>query len=327
MNPFNDLDESFPLFGEDLNFFQDFPSKDPDAAQSDNEPNSESAISGSLFSGSSDFFQIPEYVSAPVQQNFPSIQPPKQPIFFSQQSQAVSPIYTSSPSISPFGSSGSGNAKKPSMKKSKSRFVPSDLSTGEIFKPKAKKNQFTRWTSSTPITARTDSLFNEFMCNPNATLNPGELGFLPSYFWPKKDIPFSDIVLDYFQRKNNTNCRFIYKLYDALLIGQQSEVYEQLVGVRWLTKYVLRVNKGQFARLLGIKSIDGSLFHQQGNFTTHGFIEIGSEEAATYCSGIDISDVDFDEVRLLIHQHGIFVQPVDEISLINCKWVNEHKKH
>ena len=328
MNPFDDIDESFPAFSEeDMNFFAGKPP--PEATQSDTESaKTPSLHSAGPFSGSNELF-FPTFTSAPVQQHFPSFQQKFQTnhFFFSQQSQAVSPLYTGSPSVSPFGSSGSGGSKKGSSKKSKTKIVPADLSTGEIFKPKARKMPYSRWISSTPISARTDTLFNEFMLNPAAILNPGALKFLPSYFWPNKDVPFADIVTDYFQRKNNTNCRFIYKLYDALIIGQQSELYEQLVGVKWLTNYVLRVNKGQFARLLGIKSIDGSLFHQQGNFTTHGFIEIGSEDAPQYCSGVDISDVDFDEVRLLIHSQGIFVRGVDEISLINCKWVNEHKKH
>jgi hypothetical protein len=30
-----------------------------------------------------------------------------------------------------------------------------------------------------------------------------------------------------------------------------------------------------FAKLLDVKIIDGSLFHHQGNFSSHGFIENG----------------------------------------------------
>lgn len=201
-----------------------------------------------------------------------------------------------------------------------------ELAAMDQFKPKTNHGKIAQWNSSTPLAARTDQLFNDICLNTAATLNPVKLGFIPSHFWPNKDYSFADIVFDFFQRKNNTNCRFLHKLYNALKISQISSTYSELTGVQWITPNVIKVSKGQFARLLGIKSIDGSLFHQQGNFPAHGFIELNREQAKTFCPMADISTVDFDEVRLLIHQSGLFVSSSTEPQVRACSSLVAQRK-
>lgn len=191
-----------------------------------------------------------------------------------------------------------------------------DLAAMEKFQARTRRRNVVPWTSATESAIRSDQLFNDLIRNPAATLNPARLGFIPSFFWPDRDIPFVDLVYDFFQRKNNVNCRFIHKLYDALRMATVSAVYAELAGVQWVSPNVIRVAKGQFARLLGIKSIDGSLFHQQGNFTTQGFVELNREQAAMYCPNFDVSQVDFDDVRLIIHQPGIFTSTATEQQLM-----------
>ena len=191
-----------------------------------------------------------------------------------------------------------------------------ELAAMEKFQARPKRRKIVPWMSATESAIRSDQLFNDLIMNPAATLNPARLGFIPSFFWPDRDIPFVDLVYDFFQRKNNVNCRFIHKLYDALKMSTVSAVYAELAGVRWVSPNVICVCKGQFARLLGIKSIDGSLFHQQGNFTTHGFVELNREQAARYCRDLDLSQVDFDDVRLIIHQPGYFTSTTTEQQLM-----------
>jgi hypothetical protein len=168
------------------------------------------------------------------------------------------------------------------------------------------------WQSATESAMRSDQMFADVSHNANVTLNPAALGFIPVYFWPNKEFQFGDLVCDFFQRKNNVNSRFLHKLYNALRISTLSQTWAELVGVSWAAPFVIRVTKGQFARLLGLKAVDGSLFHQQGNFTTHGFVELNRDQAMMYCGGVDLSTVDFDNVRLLVHQPGIFVNTCTE---------------
>jgi hypothetical protein len=189
------------------------------------------------------------------------------------------------------------------------------LSAMETFQPHTRSRAAKPWTSATQSAIRSDQLFAEVCRNANATLNPAALGFIPVFFWPNREFAFSDLVYDFFQRKNNVNCRFLHKLYNALRISTISVTWAELVGVQWQAPFVIRVNKGQFARLLGIQTIEGSLFHQQGNFRTHGFVELNREQAKTYCPNMDISQIDFDDVRLLIHQPGIFVRNCTEQQL------------
>jgi hypothetical protein len=191
-----------------------------------------------------------------------------------------------------------------------------EVAAMEKFQPRSRARPIVPWTSSTESSVRSDRAFAELCQNPGVTLNPAALGFIPIYFWPNKEVAFADLVYDFFQRKNNVNSRFLHKLYNALRISTIAASWAELVGVEWEAPFVIRVNKGQFARLLGIKAVEGSLFHQQGNFTTHGFVELNREQVQMYCPNIDLSTVDFDNVRLLVHQPGIFVSSCGEQQLM-----------
>jgi hypothetical protein len=106
-----------------------------------------------------------------------------------------------------------------------------------------------------------------------------------------------------------------------------SPSWSELVGVQWAAPFVIRVNKGQFARLLGLQTIEGGLFHQQGNFRTHGFVELNREQVTAYCPALDLAQIDFDDVRLLIHQPGIFVKNCTEQQLRELQdRMNERRK-
>ena len=153
---------------------------------------------------------------------------------------------------------------------------------------------------------------NEFqaMCADRAiTFNPQKLGFIPSKFWPDQDYTFGDLVTEFFQRKSHSNSRFSHKLYNALKISNADPFYSMFLGVEWVTDRVLKVDKKAFARLLGVKTIDGSLFHQQGNFPSHGFIELKASDLPLYEIPPEaIETVDYDNVRLLVHSGGVFVR-------------------
>ena len=179
---------------------------------------------------------------------------------------------------------------------------------------------------SPPEPGSEDDNFQQLCADKNTKINPVELGFIPSKFWPNQEIPFGDIVADFFQRKNNVNCRFSHKLYDAIQIGKLLPHMLPFVGVEWVSETILKVNKKRFARLLGIHSIDGSLFHQQGNFSTHGFAEVSAEEARSQLGDEEFNSMDLETVRLLKHVPGIFVRDATEEQLDRCKWVSSKKK-
>jgi hypothetical protein len=93
--------------------------------------------------------------------------------------------------------------------------------------------------------------------NPSLIVSPQALGFLPSNYWLNQESTFGDLVTKFFQRKNNANCRFPHKLFNALSVVEKDKSMWNLMGVKWITDAVFKVDKLIFGRLLGITSIDG----------------------------------------------------------------------
>lgn len=164
--------------------------------------------------------------------------------------------------------------------------------------------------------------------DPSLTVSPQALGFLPSNYWLNLDSTFGDLVTKFFQRKNNANCRFPHKLYNALAIVDQDPKMYNLLGVKWITNDIFKVDKLIFGRVLGISSIDGGLFHRQGNFPSHGFREVSSTELAELKNkyGAEIADVDQERIRLLYHESKMFTKTSNEDSVTKCRWANNDKK-
>jgi hypothetical protein len=172
------------------------------------------------------------------------------------------------------------------------------------------------------ITGAVDQEFLRLALDPSVTFNPARLGFIPQSVWTDgRDVKFGDLVTDFFQRKNNANTRFSHKLYNALKITTSDPFYFDFIGVEWISDIVLKVDKRIFAQLLGIKTVDGSLFHRQGNFPSHGFAELTSIEAVDLLGAAELVGVDFDVIRLLVHQERVFVRDASLEAIENCKWV------
>jgi hypothetical protein len=165
-------------------------------------------------------------------------------------------------------------------------------------------------TSKTPIAPNstgTDVEFQALPTNPDALVNPRELGFIP-LTRREGEHTFGGAIAEFFRRKSRSTARFLHKLYNVLKISEAHPALYPFVGVRWVTDTVIMVDKVKFARLLAIKAIDGSLFHRQGNFPTHGFVELGVKEARAVLPVEMLGDVDFDLVRLVRHTPGLFVR-------------------
>jgi hypothetical protein len=105
-----------------------------------------------------------------------------------------------------------------------------------------------------------------------------------------------------------------------LKITESDPFYFRYVGVEWIGERVLKVDGRVFAQLLGIKSVDGALFHLQGNFPSHGFVELGYNETMKMLTKEVLEGVDYERIRLLIHQDGVFVKDATEAIILNCTW-------
>jgi hypothetical protein len=165
--------------------------------------------------------------------------------------------------------------------------------------------------------------FQAAITNPSLVFSPQELQFLPSNYWLTVDANFGDLVTKFFRRKNNANCRFSHKLFNALALVDHNPSLFHLIGVRWVTDRIFVVDKFIFGRLLGINSIDGGLFHRQGNFPSHGFAELAGPELEQVRQRFGLTDVDQDRVRLLYHRENMFSKTADEDSVSRCKWISD----
>jgi hypothetical protein len=78
--------------------------------------------------------------------------------------------------------------------------------------------------------------------------------------------------------------------------------------------------------LLGITTVDGLLFHQQGNFPSHGYVENWQAEARQIFSDEDLERVDYERMRLLVHQEMVFVRDATETDMATCSWVHARRR-
>jgi hypothetical protein len=176
------------------------------------------------------------------------------------------------------------------------------------------------------LSQSSDADFDSVCSDVDITFNPRQLGFIPAHGWTDSRRHFGDLVTEFFRKKSSSNSRFLHKLYNALKIYESDPFYGEFVGVEWLTDTVIKVEKAKFARLLGIKSVDGSLFHQQGNFPSHGFVEVSPMEARKLVPPAALIGVDFDDVRLVVHQSGEFRRGCGSDIEERCRWINGRKK-
>lgn len=162
--------------------------------------------------------------------------------------------------------------------------------------------------------------YREALSDQSLVFKTNQLGFLPANYWISPESTFGSLVTGFFQKKNNSNCRFTHKLFNGLLLVKNFPKMYPLIGLMWVTKDVFKVHKFIFGRLIGIQTIDGGLMHCQGNFPSHGFTEVTGEQFIKLKTQYKLDDVDQDVVRLMTHKSGNFTQDCTEDILQKIKW-------
>ena len=196
-------------------------------------------------------------------------------------------------------------------------FIVEDPSFIQLTTTKHISESLPRFALRVPISER---LFEDVCADPTALIFPKQFGFIPVSTWPTDSIAFGTLVTTFFRRRNSTSSKFPYKLYNALRITEFLPDFFPHVGVRWVTDKIIWVNREAFARLLGVKTIEGGLFHQQGNFPSHGFEELSFEESECLASQLGLGRIDLSVMRLMRHSTGLFRRDSKEADLERCKW-------
>ena len=160
------------------------------------------------------------------------------------------------------------------------------------------------------------------MCN-SEIIDPVALGFIPKTTWASwKPTSVQGLHDSYFSRKNSVSRRFEHKLWNCLKITSAFPQLTKTIGVQWVTNKIIKVYKHPFAKFLAISCVDGGLFHKQGNFTRHGFIDLSEAEAQRQLTPEQLADVDFRDVHLIMHVRGEFASDASEESIANCRWID-----
>lgn len=133
-----------------------------------------------------------------------------------------------------------------------------------------------------------------------------EIGFVPKSEWPPQLCTLWDLRQMYFTRRNGISRRFDFKLYNALCITKAFPNAYPYVGIMWIGQNIMKVHSQTFAHLLGIHAVQGGLFHKQGNFSRHGFIQVHKQSPESLALNIDMRDVDDYNVRLFTDQENRF---------------------
>lgn len=154
-------------------------------------------------------------------------------------------------------------------------------------------------------------------------IDPIALQFIPKAAWSSwKPTSVQGLHETYFSRKNSVSRRFEHKLWNCLRITSVFPNLTKTIGVCWVDNKIIKVYKYPFAKFLAITCVDGGLFHKQGNFTRHGFIDLSEQEATRQLSPEQLADVDYRDVHLIMHSQNGFTADATEESISSCRWVD-----
>lgn len=171
-----------------------------------------------------------------------------------------------------------------------------------------------------PVRPNRELTFEEACSDPNFTVSPMHAGFIPKNAWGNQPIAFGLLVATFFRKRNSMHCKFPFKLYNSLRLSFTCPAFYKYIGTRWITETVFIVDKIIFAKLLGVRSIDGSFFHQQGNFPSHGFEELQFVQAQRIAYEQGIGEFDPTNLRFLRHTSGRFSVHSTEADIFQLKW-------
>jgi hypothetical protein len=163
-------------------------------------------------------------------------------------------------------------------------------------------------------------VYSKLVNDLEITINPKELGFIPSSFWPEGSFLLRDVISDYFMKECGPDSRFSHKLFNALQKVLRDPFYSCFFGVEWLNENVLSVNGPLFGTILGINHYEEELFGSYGQLSIHGFVQQSETEALGCVDVSQIEGIDFVSVRIFIHNNGVFTQSATEHDIITARW-------
>jgi hypothetical protein len=140
-------------------------------------------------------------------------------------------------------------------------------------------------------------------------IRPTQLGFIPAGQWTPGAIRLSAVVAGFFRARASRKVRFEHKLWNALALTSMDPMLYELVGVVWITRTVLKVNRDAFGAFINITRPAAALYNSQGYFAAHGFRELPARQLRGMAVPEDLMDVDESLVRLFEHEAQLCTIP------------------
>jgi hypothetical protein len=151
--------------------------------------------------------------------------------------------------------------------------------------------------------------------------DPVELGFIPVGHWMPGPMTLKTAMTEFFTVRSSRILRFECKLWNALaLVREDPELY-RYVGVAWISRTVLKVNRDVFGRFINVTRPAAALYNNQGSFATHGFKEIALSEVEGVVPAEQLSDVEESVVRLFTHLTPLFNAYSRPDEVMSCRYV------
>lgn len=154
----------------------------------------------------------------------------------------------------------------------------------------------------------------------NMIINTSKLGFIIDTKSFQETITLQILIHNFFRSRSCKKVRFEHKLWNALLLTKHYEYLYPVIGVKWLSSTIFKVDRRIFGNLLRVSSPAAAFFNSRGSFMTHGFLEISREKAQEMEPGIDLTGVDEALVRLFVHSQNCFNQFSTDADILFCRW-------
>lgn len=158
--------------------------------------------------------------------------------------------------------------------------------------------------------------------------NPHDIGLVPQRFWSKynMDISITEFMNMNLQSRRNRHSRFEYRIYNILRLTLLNPELVLILGASWISDTVFWVTKNILADALNVtRCANGALFHRQGNFPCHGFIEckpVGQNEYEPIEPGYIRKKHD-----LIYFTHEHFCPDMDDSDFDRIRYQNLFKKN
>lgn len=100
--------------------------------------------------------------------------------------------------------------------------------------------------------------FDEALEDETLILNPYTIGFQPQSYWEivNRDVTFGQLVNTYFasNKKKIKPAKFVFKLYNMLLLSTHDDRYKELVGFNWFSDFVISIDRLAASAMLNLST-------------------------------------------------------------------------